>query len=330
MKGFLSTLILCLALLGADAAQAKLRVVTTVPTLGSLLESVGGDDVDVTVLAKGPQDPHFVEARPSFISSLHRADLLVIQGLDLEIGWVPVLLQNARNRDVLPGNRGYLDASTAISPLQVPTTRVDRSMGDVHPYGNPHYLTDPMNGLRVAALLRDRLADLEPSAADAFGQRYAAFSNELMQALVGPQLVQQHGADAVARAVAEGSLAELGGGVAPGGWLGQLSTPRKVVEDHNLWCYFALRFQIDLVATLEPLPGVTPTTRQLAHVVEVMTEQEVKLILASPYFDPRYARSVAERTGARVAEMAHQVGARDGTGDYVSFIDYNVRQVLGR
>lgn len=324
----LPTLILAVVLLLGAAADAQLRVVATVPDLGSLTEAVGGDAVDVTVLVKGPQDPHFVEARPSFIRALHRADLLVLQGLELELGWVPVLLQSARNRDVMPGGSGYLDASTAIAPLQVPTAPVDRSMGDVHPYGNPHYLTDPVNGLRVAALLRDRLAQLEPAAAEDFARRYEAFANRLVGALVGPALVERHGADAVVRAIESGTLAEFAGSDGVDGWLGRLSQPRKAVEDHRLWPYFARRFGLTLIGTLEPLPGVAPTTRHLGRVVELMDAQDVKLVLASPYFDPRYARSVAERTGAHVAEMAHQVGAREGTGDYVALIAYNVRQVL--
>jgi zinc/manganese transport system substrate-binding protein len=139
-------------------AAETLRVVATVPDLGSLAQAVGGDAVDVTVLVKGPQDPHFLEPRPSFVRALHDADLFVVVGMDLEIGWVPPLLGTARNPGIAVGGPGYVDASTAIVPLEVPQGAVTRALGDVHPFGNPHYLTDPVNGLRVAALLRDRLA----------------------------------------------------------------------------------------------------------------------------------------------------------------------------
>jgi len=159
MLGLQAALVACVLMIGAvpmGAAEEPLHVCATVPDLGDLIRIVGGDQVDVKVFAKGGEDPHMVEAKPSFIKELARADLLVLVGMELEIGWVPALLKNARNAAVLPGGRGYLDVSTVIRPLEVPATAVDRSMGDVHPTGNPHFLLDPINGLRVAAAIRDR------------------------------------------------------------------------------------------------------------------------------------------------------------------------------
>lgn len=327
-------LLLWIALLAAPSAAAEaLRVVATVPDLGSLARSVGGDEVEVFVLARGPQDAHFVEPRPSFVRKLHAADLYVQQGMELEIGWAPVLLQQARNAAIQPGGRGYLDASTAIVPLEVPTARVDRSMGDLHPYGNPHYLTDPLNGLRVAALLRDRLAELRPEAAARFDAGYADFAARLVTGLLGPELVREHGPPLLARQLEEGTLpeflAERGQTDAVGGWLGTLRRPDGIaaVQDHRLWPYFARRFGIDLIDTLEPLPGIAPTTRHLAQVVELMKSRGARIILATTYFNPRHAEWVAERTGAAVLPMAHQVGARPDTDDYLAMIDYNVGQV---
>jgi ABC-type Zn uptake system ZnuABC Zn-binding protein ZnuA len=325
---------LVLGLGAAPAAAEPLEVVATVPDLGSLARAVGGDEVEVFVLARGPQDAHFVEPRPSFVRRLHDADLYAQQGMQLEIGWAPVLLQGARNPGILPGGPGHLDASSVIPALEVPTTPVDRSMGDLHPYGNPHYLSDPLNGLRVAALLRDKLSELRPAAAEGFRARYDAFAAALVGKLVGADLVRRHGAEELARRVEDGTLLAFlgeGGAAQLGGWLGLLPAggDLEAVQDHRLWPYFARRFGLDLIGTLEPLPGIAPTTRHLSDVVERMRRDDVKLILASSYFNPRHAHWVAERTGAAVVPMAHQVGAREGTEDYLAVIDYNVSQVVG-
>jgi ABC-type Zn uptake system ZnuABC Zn-binding protein ZnuA len=309
----LSPLLSALLLASLPAAAEPLAVVATVPDLGSLAGSIGGEDVAVTTLVKGPQDAHFLEPRPSFIRSLHEADLFVLVGMELEVGWVPPLLKTARNPKILPGAPGYVDASAAVVPMEVP-------------HGNPHYLTDPVNGLRVAALLRDRFAEQRPDAAAAFRARYDAFARELAARLVGAPAASGRDPEAVVRAVDEGGVEALLGGE-PGGWLGAVrgAAGRDTVEDHKLWEYFARRFGLRPVATLEPLPGVAPTTRHLAEVVETMKQGHVGLILSSVYFDPRHASWVAERTGATIVPLAHQVGARDGAADYLSTIDYNVR-----
>lgn len=331
MNHFLRTIlvasvVLAAALAAGAAGAASLRVVATTSDLGDLVSSVGGDDVDVTVLAKGPQDPHFVEPRPSYVRELHRADLLVSNGMQLEIGWLPALQRSARNADVAAGGRGFVDASTVIAPLQVPATRVDRSMGDVHPLGNPHYLTDPLNGLRVAALLRDRLAALDPEHVDGYAARYDGFARRLVRALVGAAHAEGRAPEAIAREVEDGRVpADVGG------WLGRARAQRGIVavQDHQLWSYFARRFDVRLLETLEPKPGIAPTTRHLGEVVQRMQREGVSLVLASPYFDPRHAAFVAERTGARVAPMAHQVGSREGTPDYLAVIAHNVDAVFG-
>jgi ABC-type Zn uptake system ZnuABC Zn-binding protein ZnuA len=320
----------------APRAQAEpLAVCATTASLGSLLREVGGEDVAGTVFAKGTEDPHFVEPRPSFIKKLNRADLLVLNGMDLEIGWLQPLIQGARNPRARPGAVGYLDASTAIEPLEVPTGAVDRSMGDVHVYGNPHYLLDPLNGLAVARLIRDRLSELRPERADAFAERYEDFALRVGESLVGAELARKYDAEKLALLAererlipfleSQGEAAQLGG------WLGLLH-PRygtPAVSDHRLWVYFARRFGLQMVGTLEPKPGVPPTTRHLRQLIEQMRAQDVKLILSASYYDPAHARFVAENTGARVAAVAQDVGARDGTDSYLAMVDYNVREVLG-
>src|SRR5574337_1385956 len=166
---------------GAFAREGAepIQVCATVPDLGSLAREVGGNQISVTVLAKGTEDAHFIEAKPSFIKALSQCDLYIQVGLDLEIGWAPVLLQNARNAAILPGGRGYLDASRVITPLEVPTGPVDRSMGDIHPLGNPHYLSDPVNGLKVARLIRDTLVALRPEGKPYFDDHFIAFNLRL-------------------------------------------------------------------------------------------------------------------------------------------------------
>ncbi|MEW6271599.1 MAG: zinc ABC transporter substrate-binding protein, partial [Thermodesulfobacteriota bacterium] len=182
---------------GAAAQDdAPLRVCATTPDLGALVREVGGDQVEVTVFVKGTEDPHFAEAKPSFVKQLSEADLLVQNGLDLEIAWVPPLLRQARNARILPGGAGFLDAATAIGqPLEIPTSAVDRSMGDVHPRGNPHYLLDPMRGLAVAQAIAAKLSALRPGRSAEFGARLAAFRDELHRRLVGPGLAARYGAD---------------------------------------------------------------------------------------------------------------------------------------
>jgi ABC-type Zn uptake system ZnuABC Zn-binding protein ZnuA len=326
-----------LALIGGHAlAQGDarpLQVAATVPELGSLVREIGGDQVTVTVFAKGTEDPHFVEAKPSFIKTLSQADLFIQIGMEHETGWAPVLLQNARNRRVLPGARGFVDASAAIVPLDVPTGQVDRSLGDVHRAGNPHYLLDPVNGLKVARLIRDKLIELRPEGRPFFAQRYDAFRQRLGVALVGETLAQKYDPEKLATLDEVEKLADFltaqGDAGRLGGWLGLLRpyAGAKVVADHNLWPYVARRFGLSVVAFLEPKPGLPPTTKHLNEMIALMRAQRITVVLANPYFDPRAAQLMVEQTGARLVKMAHQVGARPGTDDYLPMVDYNVRQL---
>lgn len=286
-------------LLGVATAvnAAPLRVCATTPDLGDLVRQVGGDEVSVTVFAKGAEDPHFIEAKPGFITQLSRADLYIETGLELEVGWAPVLLKNARNARVLPGATGYLDASKAITPMEIPQGPVDRSMGDVHPGGNPHYLLDPHSGWAVANLVADRLAELRPEKATYFQQRRQDFADRL-----------------------EKGMKEWEAVLAP--WRGA-----KVVADHNLWPYFADHYGLQVVAFLEPKPGMAPTTRHLGEVVAKMKAEQIKVVLSSPYFDARHAAFVQKETGAHLAALAHQVGSRPGTDTYLDLMAYNVKEI---
>jgi len=314
-------------------ADQPLAVCATVPELGSIVREVGGDQVAVEVFTKPTEDPHFTPARPSLIKSLNACELLVQIGMDLEIGWLPLLLKNARNAAVLPGAPGFLDASTAITPIDVPSGTIDRSMGDVHPYGNPHYLLDPVNGMLVAGAIHDKLAALRPASQASFDERLAAFRKQIATGLVGATLAAKYDAAKLALLAEHGKLVEFlrgqGDEAQLGGWLGALapSFGAKVVDDHPMWPYFARRFGLVVAGHLEPKPGVPPTTKHLADLIALMKSEGVKVVLASAYYDPRHASFVAEASGAKVLAMANQAGARPGTDGYLGFIDYDVRQV---
>jgi ABC-type Zn uptake system ZnuABC Zn-binding protein ZnuA len=318
---------------GSLLPAAPLRVVATTPDLADLVRAVGGAEVAVTTLARGTEDPHFVEPRPSLVKDLNAADLLVTVGMDLEIGWLPALIGSARNPAVAPGGRGHLDASTVIGPLEVPEGPVDRSMGDVHPGGNPHYLLDPVNGMKVAEAVRERLAALRPARADEFARRGEDFRRRLAEALVGSALAVKYDAAKLLRLHEAGRLTDFlrqqGDFDALGGWIRRLLPHfgARVVADHNLWPYFARRYGLVIAGLLEPKPGIPPTTRHLARIVDLMKSEGIGVVLATPYYNPRYAEFVAEHTGARVIPMAHQLGSRPETGDYIAAAGYNVRQL---
>lgn len=329
-------IVLCGALLPelAPAQGPKIRVCATTPDLGSLVSEIGGDHVDVTVFARGPEDPHYLNARPSFIKSLSKAELFFLVGLDLEAGWAPPVWQNARNARVQPGGEGFVDASAVVNVRSAPQGTVDRSMGDVHVLGNPHYLLDPVNGLRVAKLVHDRLASVRPELSDYFKGRLGDFKQRLESALVGEKLASKYNVEKLCRLHEHGKLLPFlkaqGLEGALGGWLGKLEDHRgaALVADHNLWPYFAARFGLEIEIFLEPKPGITPTTQHLARVVEQVATKKAKGILSVPYYSPRYSRFVSQKSGAKIAQMCHQVNAIKGVSDYVGMVQHNVDQIV--
>ena len=313
---------------------APLQVVASNPDLGSLVQAVGGDKISLTVLAKGTEDPHYIEAKPSFIKALNQADLYVQVGLEMEVGYAPLLLNNAQNPKILPNEAGHLDISGYITPREVPTEVVDRSMGDVHPFGNPHYLLDPLNGLSAAAAIRERLSNLRPSEADYFNQRYQTFAKHMANSLLGEKLAAVYKIEdlpKLALLFERGQLGKFlesqGQQALLAGWFGMMLPfyGTLAVDDHDLWVYFTARFGIKVIAHLEPKAGIAPTTKHLGEVVEKMRAAKLKLILTTPYYDPSHARFVAEQTGAKIAKMAHQVESLPPVTDYFKWVDYNVQ-----
>lgn len=319
------------------ASSEPLRVCCTVPSIGSIAQEVGGDRIALTVFAKGSENPHFLDARPSHVKALAAADLFVQQGMELEIGWAPVLLQQCRNAKVQPGQPGFLDASLVVTPLEVPTAPVDRSHGDVHPGGNPHYMTDPVNGWKVARLLRDRFTQLLPDESSGFASRCLAFEQRLCRALVGDALADAFPADTViklAELQAQGRLAtflqQQGRSEQLSGWLGALApyAGTAVIADHNQWVYFGRRFGLVFAGYLEPKPGVAPSTRHLGELIGAAPAASVKLVVTAPGFDPKSARFVAEKLGLPLLSLAHEVGATATATDYVAMVQENVLQIV--
>jgi zinc/manganese transport system substrate-binding protein len=324
-----------LILLASLALAAEpLRVVATVPELGAIARAVGGDDVVVTVLARPSDDPHRVEARPSFVVELARAELLLSTGFELEIGWLPPLISNARNPRIRKDAGGHIEAATLVAaPIGVAVGPVDRSAGDVHPHGNPHVLLDPAVGLAMAGVTAARMAELRPEAATRFSDRLQAFAQALGTALAGEAIAQQLDVGKLIQLDDHGRLYDFldqqGLSAQLGGWWGLLHpyADAPLAADHDLYPYLARRFNLRITILLEPKPGVPPSTRHLASVAARMRDGGVRALLATPYFDRKAIELVAGASGARIVDLAHQAGALPGTDTYIAWVDANVRAI---
>jgi ABC-type Zn uptake system ZnuABC Zn-binding protein ZnuA len=298
MQTFITAALAIAALAHPAAVAAQLRVVTTTTDLAALTREVGGDRVQVDALARGYQDPHFVEAKPSFILLVNRADLLVVVGREMEIGWLPPLVTNSRNAKIQPGAAGYLDASLNVRILEIPTGQITRAMGDVHPSGNPHYWLDPDNGRRIAQAIRDKLSELSPNDRAYFAQRHTDFDRRLTEA--------QQRWDA-AMAPHKGT---------------------KIVTYHRSWPNFADRFGLTVIGYVEPKPGIPASTAHIIELIAEMKRQQVTIILVEPYFDKKTPDSIARETGAIVLEMPPSVGGVPEATDYIKLFDYDVNLLV--
>jgi len=287
--------IAALALLAAGPpVRAAVNVMTATEDLADLTRQVGGDRVKVESIARGYQDPHFVEAKPSFILKLAKADLLVVVGRELEIGWLPPLIQQSRNAKVQVGADGYLDASLTVKILEIPTGQITRAMGDVHPLGNPHYWLDPDNGRRIAKAIADKLARMAPADAPYLASRYADFDRRL--------------------------------GEAEKRWdaLMALYKGLKIVTYHRSWPNFADRFGLDVIGYVEPRPGIPPSPGHTIELIAEMKRQNVKILLVEPYFDLKTPQSIGRETGAKVLVMPPSVGGEKEITDYIQLFDYDL------
>jgi ABC-type Zn uptake system ZnuABC Zn-binding protein ZnuA len=288
------------ALTASVAAQAagKINVMAATEDLAAIAREVGGDQVTVDAIARGYQDPHFVEPKPSFILKLQKADLLLVVGLDLEIGWLPPLITQSRNGKIQKGNPGYVDMSAYCQILEKPQGQVSRAMGDVHPLGNPHYWLDPDNGRRMAKALADKFSGLQPSAAAGFAARYAEFDKHLTEAEKGWQA----------------KMAPYKG--------------RKVITYHRSWPNFCEKFGLDVVDYVEPKPGIPPTPNHTLDLINLMKRDGIRLILVEPYFDLKAPNKIAADIGGQVVVLMPSVGGVKEITTYFQLFDYDVNLLV--
>ena len=284
------------AVLAAPLSAQKLRVVTSTTDLHDIAHAVGGNRISATNIAAGYQDPHFVEAKPSFALQLGKADVFAYVGLDLEIGWMPTLLDAARNSRINRGGTGDVDVSRVIPVLDV-QTNADRSMGDVHPRGNPHYWLQPENGKRIAHLFRDKFSQLDPAGASTYRANDARFEARI---------------DSMTRALAP-QLAAI--------------RNRPVVAYHTSWRYFQDFTGMTIVGFIEPKPGVPPSPSHLAGLIQQMKRTNAKVIIMEPFYDRKMPDFVARNTGAKVLVLPSSVEGVKGVDDYLELVDYDVRRL---
>ena len=283
---------------GPARAAGPLNVVTTTEDLAAIAREVGGEKIKAESLSRGYQDPHFVEAKPSFVLKLNKADLLIAVGRELEIGWLPPLITQSRNSRIQPGGDRYLDASLTCRILEIPTGQITRAMGDVHPAGNPHYWLDPENGKRIAKAIEGKLAAINPGDAAYFAQHEEDFEKR----------------------VSDGEKR----------WLATMAPYKgsKVVTYHRSWPNFAERFGLEVIGYVEPKPGIPPSPSHTLEVIQEMKRQNVKIIMVEPYFDTKTPNSIARETGAKVLVMPPSVGGEKEITDYINLFDYDIRLLV--
>jgi ABC-type Zn uptake system ZnuABC Zn-binding protein ZnuA len=290
--------VLLAAATGITRAASKLNVVTTTADLAAISREIGGDKINGDSIAKGYQDPHFVEPKPSFLLKLQKADLLEVVGLQLEIGWLPPLQTQSRNSKIQVGAPGYLDLSQFCQILDIPTGQITRAMGDVHPLGNPHYWLEPNNGRRIAKALQNKFSEMRPADAAYFAQRYADFDERL--------------------------------GAAEKRWEVKMAPyrGRKVITYHRSWPNFCERFGLVVVNYVEPKPGIPPTPSHTLELINTMKRENIKLILVEPYFDLRAPNAIAQANGSQVLVLMPSVGGVKEITDYLQLFDYDINLLV--
>lgn len=286
-----------LIVLSFNLAFGKLKVVTTTQDLASIASFIGGDKIELNFIVKGYQDPHFVDAKPSFLLKLKNADLLIAVGLELEIGWLPVLVKDSRNPKILAG-KGYLEASSNCEILEKPTGQLTRAGGDIHPFGNPHFWLDPNNGKIMAQNIAQRFSELDPANANF----YQSSLDNFVKRLADKQKE----------------------------WEGLIEPYRgtKIVTYHNSWPNFAKYFGLQVIGYVEPKPGIPPSPSHIFKLVNQMKEENCKIILMEPYFDIKTPQSIAQKAGAKVVVLPPSVGGVKEITDYFTLFDYDLNLLI--
>ena len=275
--------------------NAALQVETTTQDLAAIAKVVGGDYINVNSLTPGTRDPHFAVAKPSMIRKVYGADLLLVIGADMEIGWLPSLLQSARNSRVQPGNPGYLDLSDAVPLLGKLQGPVSRDMGDVHAKGNPHYWLDPRNGIRMAKVIAERLGQLDPEHASEYQKNVEIFEKTIKTKLHSWKKALQH----------------LNG--------------KSVIAYHTSFVYLADAFGFRIVDEVEPKPGITPSASSLIKLIARIKNEQIDLLIMEPYYERRSARYLNEKTGLQIAVIPQSVGAQTSIDTYIDLFDAIVK-----
>ncbi|MFQ5580754.1 MAG: metal ABC transporter substrate-binding protein [Nitrospiria bacterium] len=273
---------------------APIKVITTTEDLAAITREIGGDRVRVDFIAKGVQDPHFIEAKPSYMLKLSRAKLFVQVGLGLEGEWVPPLLTGARNIKLLRGGNGHVDASEGVALLEIPKGRLDRSAGDAHGQGNPHYWLDPLNGKQIAQNIGEGLKRVDPKGKAQYDHNIIRFSERLDSAM-------KRWSEALKPFKGE-----------------------KVITYHNSWPYFLQRFGLTAVGYVEPKPGIPPSSSHLIQLIQRIKEEKVKIIIVEPYFGAKTPQFVARKSGAKVIGLPPSVSKATGVTDYFQLFDHIV------
>jgi len=283
----LVTVTACLA--GAPAL-ARLNVVTTTQDPAALARAIGGDRVSVKALAKGFQDPHFLDPKPTFMVDLNRADLFVVVGLDLEIGYAPALISGAHNEKIAPGQPGYLDLSRSTTPMEVVPV-ADRSQGDIHPNGNPHYWLDPENGRLMARAIAARLSELDPDGKQTYAANLAAFETALT----------------AKEAEWAAKMSKLEG--------------QPIITYHRSWSYFVARYKLQVAAFVEPKPGIPPPPAHVLELIKLARSKGIKIILMENFYDRRLPELIASKTSARLVTVPNSVGGTEQVKTYFDLFD---------
>ncbi|MCB1215604.1 MAG: zinc ABC transporter substrate-binding protein [Deltaproteobacteria bacterium] len=252
---------------------AKINIVATLPSLGALASEVGGDQVQVKTLARGNQDAHFLEAKPSYVVVLNRADLLIHNGMELENAWLDPILLQSKNPKIQRGQEGYLDASQAIIPLDVPTGTVDRSLGDIHPQGNPHYLLDPRNLLKIASLIENRLSKIDPDHASLYQNHRIQLQNRLQEKIKEWKSTFEKNIQ---------------------------GKPRTIISYHKTFNYLANWLGLEVLAYVEPLPGIPPNARHSKQLVELIQAKQIPLLVMASYYPKKVPDYLQSKTGIKI------------------------------
>ena len=310
--------------------QREIRVVTTLPTYAAITREIAGDDVLVEAIARGDEDPHFVNPRPSYAAKVQRADIFVATGLDLEL-WVPAVLNRANNSRVADGSPGNVVAFAGVALLDVPEN-VSRSGGDVHVFGNPHIHTDPINGIQIARNIAAGLKRVDPEHASTYDANLATFEERLLVRLYGQQIVDMLGAETIlplARGYEFWSFVEQqqyqGRPLTDyvGGWMAEASVFRgkRMACYHKNWTYFSARFGVECAIYVEPQPGMPPSPRHVRNVVEFIDTERLTVLFAANYFSRSQVEQVASRTGAQAVMVPEHVQGERDVNDYESLVE---------